>query len=44
MGNSIEEFNKILVEIKKAKMQNYFVFGTIETLNKIIEAVRYQLS
>jgi len=38
-GNSIEEYIKILAEIKKAKMHNYFVFGSIDTLNKVIEAV-----
>lgn len=38
-GNTVDQFIKLFEDIKKAKLQNYFIFGTIETLNKVIEAV-----
>ncbi|XP_054159450.1 ionotropic receptor 25a-like [Oppia nitens] len=37
-GTTVETYVKMLADMNKAKLNNYFIFGTIDTLNKIIEA------
>ncbi|CAG2123118.1 unnamed protein product, partial [Medioppia subpectinata] len=39
-GKTVEQYVKLFADIKKAKMLNYVIFGTIETLNNVIDAVR----
>ncbi|CAG2107477.1 unnamed protein product, partial [Medioppia subpectinata] len=37
-GKTVEQYVKLFADIKKAKMLNYVIFGTIETLNNVIDA------